>query len=463
MKRGMFCISLLLAFCLLFLPVIPARAAMEYGAIYDESGLLWTEEAEELGTERFPQFTESYRIDLRVDVLTSIGEFENLAQAAEYLYGQCEYGSEEGGNGVTLTLLVYEDETGIALDEWYPYAAGESWELTTNGTWNMNVGDLLTEEMWAGDLNEDRQVFVSVLEHMVEGLEQFVKAGGVGGTIWSPVYGFVGEEVLQEEPEDEFPEEPVEEVAEEAKETQLDHVTDVAALLYDEEWQDLEGKARALEETYGFGVYIITIDDYTDYTYGDIFDAAVGIYEEYSLGVGAEQDGLLLLLSMEDRDYSLITYGDYGNYAFNDSGREAMTKYFLDDFGEDDWYEGFADYLEWTDVYLKAAEEGEPFSEKNPPMTDAGRIGAIAVRFAAILLIPLAVAAILVGTMSAKMRTVAAATRANAYMKGNLKLSEQYDRYTHTTETRQKINNESSGGGGTTQRSGKASGTSGKF
>ena len=96
------------------------------------------------------------------------------------------------------------------------------------------------------------------------------------------------------------------------------------------------------------------------------------IYEEYSLGVGAEQDGLLLLLSMEDRDYSLITYGDYGNYAFNDSGREAMTKYFLDDFGEDDWYEGFADYLEWTDVYLKAAEEGEPFSENNPPMTDAG-------------------------------------------------------------------------------------------
>ena len=86
MKRGMFCISLLLAFGLLFLPVIPARAAMEYGAIYDESGLLWTEEAEELGTERFPQFTESYRIDLRVDVLTSIGEFENLAQAAEYLF-----------------------------------------------------------------------------------------------------------------------------------------------------------------------------------------------------------------------------------------------------------------------------------------------------------------------------------------------------------------------------------------
>lgn len=459
-KRGLFAaiyflLALLLAF---FMLVLPAKAAEEYGAVYDETGILWSEELEELGTEVLPEFSSTYQIDLRVDVLTGIGQEESIENAARYLYEEYGYGSENGGNGVTLTILVHEDETGVALDEWYPYAAGDSWELTTNATWNLNVGDLLTEEAWAGDLSEDKEVLADAVTNMAQGMEDFVLAGGVGGTIWSPHLGFVDEEDTDTTyEEDSFEQE------EDASETRLNYVTDVSGILTDEEWEQLELRAMELSEQYDFGIYIITVDDYTEYTYGDVFDAAVDIYHGYSLGRGSGRDGVLLFLSMYDRDYSLITYGDFGNYTFNDSGREAMTRYFLDDFGEDEWYDGFADYLEWSGRYLEAAKNGEPYSESNPPMTNSAKLGLLIARVAATLLVPLAVAAIVVGTLSAKMRTVAKATRAASYLKGNVQLSEKYDRYTHTTEIRQKINNESSGGGGTSRSSGGASGTSGKF
>ena len=64
-----------------------------------------------------------------------------------------------------------------------------------------------------------------------------------------------------------------------------------------------------------------------------------------------------------------------------------------------------------------------------------------------------------------KMRTVHKNVEADAYVtEDGLRLTEEEDRYTHTTETRTKIQKESSSGGGTSSRSGGGgSGRSGKF
>jgi len=188
--------------------VIPVRAVKEYGAIYDETEILWSEELERLGTQVLPELTEKYDIDMRVDVITTLGEFEDVAQAAEDIYQKFGYGGVHGGNGVTLTILVHEDETGVALDTWHPYAAGESWELVDRATWNMNVGEMLSEEAWAGDLEEDIEVFTQVVTNMAEGIEHFVLAGGVHATIWNPESGFVWEQTM------ETVEETVEEIVE---------------------------------------------------------------------------------------------------------------------------------------------------------------------------------------------------------------------------------------------------------
>lgn len=249
-----------------------------------------------------------------------------------------------------------------------------------------------------------------------------------------------------------------------SQEPQLDHVTDSVNLLTQEQWQSLEQKAREIENKYDFGVYIVTVDDYWHYGNGSVMDAATFIYQEYSLGTGDGKDGLMLLLSMNDRDYSLITHGEFGNYAFNTEGREKMTKFFLDDFGDDQWYAGFKEFLSWSENYLESARNGNPYSRENVPMSSSDRSIGIMVRILIILIFPLVTAGIYIGVLSAKMKSVAEATRAGAYVNGKLNLTKRTDHFRFATQNRVKISNSSSSGGGSRSGgSGGFSGTSGKF
>lgn len=245
-----------------------------------------------------------------------------------------------------------------------------------------------------------------------------------------------------------------------ASEAQLSHVTDTAGLLDSNEVAELEAKAQAIEDTYDFGVYIVTVDDYTDISTTSVFDAAMSIYKGYSLGVGDGDDGLLLLMSMYDRDYSLITYGDFGNYAFNDEARESLTDYFLDDFSDDDWFWGFNDYLDVAALYTESARAGAPYTSDNVIMTEDEISTSIFLGFAAMFILPLIIALIVVAVQSSKMKSVAAATQAAEYAVGGLVLTDQRDDFTHTTRivTRVQTNNSP-----TVSHSGGFSGTSGKF
>jgi len=434
MKRKLWSIAAALVLTLVLM--IPVQAA-EYGHYYDETELLYSDELEAIGTELLPVFLETYDIDLRVDVLTSLGDFTDVTEAAEYLYTEYGYGGT-GGNGASLTLLVYEDADGVALDEWYAHFGGENSFWTTNAPWNIEeVYDIMAEENWAGDLEQDIQILTDAIGAMVEGLENFVLAGGTG----EPNIETTGDTQTESGP-------------------QLDNVTDEAGLLTDGEWQELERQARTISEQYGVGTYIVTVDDYRDYTDGDIYDAADEIYHGYTLGLGEDRDGVMLILSMARRDYLLITYGDFAKYAFSDDGKAYLEDFFLDDFGNDDWYNGFADYLTWSADYLENAKNGEPYSDDHVPMTDSARTTGILIRVGVILLVPLVIAGIYILILTSKMKSVTKAVEASTYMSGNLHLTRDFDRYSHTTETRRKIEKKESSSGSS---SGGGSGRSGKF
>ena len=248
----------------------------------------------------------------------------------------------------------------------------------------------------------------------------------------------------------------------------LAHVTDTVGILSEGEVKQLENQARAIEEQYDFGVYAVVVNDYFDYTYGTVQDAAEAIYRQYSLGLGDEKDGVMLLLSMRDRDFSLITHGTKGNYTFNDEGRQYMTDYFLDDFAENDWYTGLEEYIFWSGLYLEEAAAGEPYSGTNVPMSAEERATAIGMKVLTIFLVPLVIAWLYVRRLTKKMKNVEQAVKASNYVAGNLELSKKIDRFTHRTETRTKIetDSDSSSGGGSSRSSGGSSGfsgTSGKF
>ena len=126
-------------------------------------------------------------------------------------------------------------------------------------------------------------------------------------------------------------------------EAKLDYVTDTAGILSSETRDALNQRAAQVSQQYGFPVYVIVVDDVKNYVNGTIEYFAEVIFSEYNLGAGESGDGVLLAMSMAERDYDIYAHGDFGNYAFTDYGKERLAQSFLDNFRQDDWAGGFQD------------------------------------------------------------------------------------------------------------------------
>lgn len=236
-----------------------------------------------------------------------------------------------------------------------------------------------------------------------------------------------------------------------ASEPQLPYVTDAAELLSDDDELKLTQMALQVEDTYDVGVYMVIVEDYRAFDPSGVYEATYGIYHEYTMGVGDRREGIMLLLSMDARDYALFRYGEKTAYAFNDYGLAKLEEEFLDNFAENDWVGGFEDYIRACASFLESAEAGKPVSKS--PVTMLLLFAAISLLIAAI------VCAVLVG----QMKTVHKKTSAEGYAVGAVHLTDQYDQFTHRTETRRKIERSSSSGSGHSESGGGGSGRSGKF
>ncbi|MBP0969605.1 MAG: TPM domain-containing protein, partial [Oscillospiraceae bacterium] len=139
-------------------------------------------------------------------------------------------------------------------------------------------------------------------------------------------------------------------------------VYDYAGILSAEEAEKLENKARYLSELYEFGVYIYIVDDYYDvYPSSDVFYACEHVYETQGFGYGSSnRDGIMLFMSMDERDYATYRTVGKGYYAFTDYGLYELEEYFLGPFRSNDWYGGFQNYLQYCDYLLDMAEKGTP-------------------------------------------------------------------------------------------------------
>ena len=167
------------------------------------------------------------------------------------------------------------------------------------------------------------------------------------------------------------------------------------------------------------------------------------------------KSGVLLLLSMAERDYSLIAYG-YGNTAFTDYGKDSVADAFLDDFADDDWAEGCEDYLDACARLLAMARDGKPYDRGAQARSGGAFLLSLALAF------PIALLICWVWRVMAK-KEVSEKQEARGYLKeGGVTITNRRDLYTHTTRTRRKIE-KSGSSGGTTVGSDGFSGKSGKF
>ena len=238
-----------------------------------------------------------------------------------------------------------------------------------------------------------------------------------------------------------------------ATEAQLWNITDTVGLLTSDEDLTLEARAEEISAQYGVGIYLLILEDYSEY-YDDPYETAYELYHQNTLGMGEDRDGVILLMSMSDRKYATFFYGPKAEYAFDAYGQELMEEEFLDDFRDDDWYDGFEDYLEVCAEYLERAEAGDPV-RRDDSSAGGSSVSGIGTTILVCLGISAVIAMIVCLILRGKMKSVRKGTHADAYVTGSLNLTASRDQYTHTTETRTKIERESSdSGGGGSGRSG---------
>ena len=428
--------SLLLVLALGF----PAMAAMEYGAVYDETEALGSVELTYQGEQKLPQLTEALGVDLRVDVFTDEGvEDISVSDIAVYVYENSGYGCGEEKDGVSLTLLLRGTEDGVyTLSEadWCVYALldparGSAQDLS--GIVHDAVSPYMDERAWNGeDVTMSATALSQAVDAMAESVENYIRANAV-----TDVVGETAESQTQE-----------------PTGADMNYIFDLSDQLSYEEWAELEARASDISQRHGCGVYAAFVDDFTEYGGGnDVYKTTYQLYHASELGMGADRDGIIILLSMDDRDYAMFVYGDHAEYAFDRYGQKKLEDAFLGYFGDNDWYGGVSHYLDTCDEYLTRAEEGKPVRKNTLPM------------YLIVVAASCAIAGGICLMLKWQMKTVHKKAEANEYVAaGGLNLTKQYDRYTHTTETRRKIHDDSDSDSGTSSCSGGGgSGRSGKF
>ena len=243
-------------------------------------------------------------------------------------------------------------------------------------------------------------------------------------------------------------------------------VTDEAGILSAEEIERLERVAAQVSEQYGCGVYIVTVEDFQSYG-SNVEAASEAVYRQRGMGYGAEKSGILLLLSMADRDYDLAIYGRTAITAFTDYGQEELADSFLPYFRRDDWAGGFEKFVNNAAYLLQRAAEGDPVDILVYGDTERAPMGTGMKLLLSIVPACLISGGVCLG-MRGKMKTAKIKTTAEDYVvPGSLHLSVNTDRFLRTTRTVVKDPPpESRGGGhsgGTSVNSGGFSHHSGKF
>lgn len=139
----------------------------------------------------------------------------------------------------------------------------------------------------------------------------------------------------------------------------MPRLVDQADLLTDLQEAELLKKLDSISVARGIDVVVVTTDGLegkTPEAYADDF---------YDTN-GYSEDGVLLLVSMEDRDWWISTSG-YGIKAFTDAGIQYIGNRITDSLSEKDYVQAFRIYADQCDKFMAQAKSGDPYDTHNLP------------------------------------------------------------------------------------------------
>lgn len=239
----------------------------------------------------------------------------------------------------------------------------------------------------------------------------------------------------------------------------MPRVCDGADLLSESEEDALLSKLDEISLRQQTDIVVVTADTLegkTPMEYADDF------YDYNGYGFGENRDGVLLLVSMEDRDWWISTTG-FGITAITDAGIDYISDRFTDSLSEGEYADAFNAYAELCDKFITQAKTGKPYDYGNMPKAPFNVLFHICISLA----VGFAVALIVTGIMKGKLKTVRFQSAAANYVKdGSMNVTESRDMFLYTHISRTPRPKESSSGGSSTHTSSSGSthgGGGGKF
>lgn len=401
MKKRLFTLLLISILCLMSLTPAYAETAQRY--VHDEIGILSSEAAEEL-EEKAEDLFQTYGIKLFY-VITDDTEGKSTVAYAEAFYNNLK-------NAKNSVVLVHDSEE----SQLFVYVGGRAANLFTEAD---------TDEMWRA-YNEKEYYYDGIAAYMDEAAKQ-MKAKNV-------------------EPS-----------------TNRQHpsrLVDRANLLSADEEKALVEKLNEISKRQQCDVAIVTVnslDGKTAEEYADDF------YDNNSYGMGEGDDGILFLISMEDRDWAISTYG-YGITSFTDAGQEYIMERVQPLLSDGEYAAAFQNFTKLCDEFLTQAKNDEVYDYDNLPKEPLSILW-----IPASLAIGAVIAFLVTWRMKRKLKSVGIQASASNYEKEDaLKLTEQTDSflYRHVESRKKPKNDNNSKGGSSTHRSSSGrshGGSSGKF
>ena len=222
----------------------------------------------------------------------------------------------------------------------------------------------------------------------------------------------------------------------------MPRLVDGADLLTDSEEITLLSMLDEISERQMLDVVIVTtntLEGKSPMAYADDFY----VYNGY--GFGASYDGVLLLVSMEDRDWWISTCG-YGITAFTDYGIDCLADRFLSDLGSGYYADAFGIFAEGCDEYITMARNGKPFDIGAEPFDASGAL-MIAV------VIGLIASFIVTASMKGQLKSVRQQSAGSYLKQDSMRITDSRDLYLYRNVSRVRRQTESSGGGSSTHTS----------
>lgn len=200
---------------------------------------------------------------------------------------------------------------------------------------------------------------------------------------------------------------------------QFDRVVDNANLIDSDEEKELLDKLNEISERQKCDVVIVTIKSLENKTATEYAD---DFFDYNGYGIGDSRDGILFLVSSDNRKWAISTHG-YGITAFTDAGQKYIIDQIKSSLSDAQYGEAFSVFADECDEFLSEAKENKPFDSNHMPkkkVTAAWILSAF--------LIGAVIAFIVLGIWKRQLKTVESEDDADSYIvDGSFKLTGKND------------------------------------